>query len=280
MENNIFAGIVSFNPDMDRLRENIEAIRPQVKIVVLFENGSSNQADIIRALERKTIILKSDKNTGIAAALNRLIEWGEKNDYSWMISLDQDSVCPTNFVEKMVSFLSVTDNIGIVAPVIVDRKIGVVGHYPQGKWAEVRTCITSGAFNNIRAWKTIRGYDESMFIDSVDFEYCYRLRENGYKVIQVSEVQLSHKLGESQKRRFLFWNIEVNGHSAFRKYYIARNNVYYPLKHHLWLHFIRGNLRNLWLMIVVTIYENEKEEKRKAIRKGWRDGYRCRGKVQ
>ena len=191
-----------------------------------------------------------------------------------MISLDQDSVCPEHFVSNMMPYLAVTDSIGIVAPVIVDRNIGVVGHNPKNGWSEVRTCITSGSYNNIDAWRKVGGYDESMFIDSVDFEYCYRLRKNGYKVIQVSRVQLSHELGESQKRRFLHWQIDVNGHNAFRKYYIARNNVYYPLKHHLWLHFIRGNLRNIWMLIVTSVYEDEKTEKRKEICRGWKDGFR------
>ena len=93
-----------------------------------------------------------------------------------------------------------------------------------------------------------------MFIDSVDFEYCYRMRKCGYGVIQVRDVQLLHELGKSQKRRLLFWKIDVTGHSAFRKYYIARNNVYYPLKHRMWLRVLRGNIRNIGMMGVTVLY--------------------------
>lgn len=267
----IYAGIVSFNPDIERLKQNINAISTQVEQVVVFDNGSNDQKRIASAFPTVTFI-KSDSNIGIAGALNRLIQWGAEKDYDWMISLDQDSICPESFVENITPYLSVEEKIGIVAPVIVDRNIGVVGHNPEKSWSEVRTCITSGSFNKITVWRDIGGYDETMFIDSVDFEYCYRLRKNGYKVIQVSGVQLSHELGESQKRRFLFWSVDVNGHSAFRKYYIARNNVYYPLKHHLWLHFVRGNLRNLWLLVVVSLYEENKTEKKKSILRGWKDG--------
>ena len=38
----IIAGIVLYNPDISRLKENISAIRPQVDKVVLIENGSSD----------------------------------------------------------------------------------------------------------------------------------------------------------------------------------------------------------------------------------------------
>ena len=270
----IYAGIVSFNPNLERLKQNIDAILPQVDQVLVFENGSKDQERIIRYFEDKVIFLCSESNIGIAAALNRLIEWGEKKDYLWMISLDHDSICGEGFVERMEPYLRVTDRIGIAAPIIVDRNIGIIGHNPRNKWAEVRTCITSGSFNNIAAWRIIGGYDETLFIDSVDFEYCFRLRKNGYKIIQVSDVQLLHELGKSTKRRFLFWKVDVQGHSAFRKYYIARNNVYYPLKHHLFLHFARGNLRNIWLLIIVSLYEEDKKEKIKSIRRGWKDGIR------
>lgn len=79
-------------------------------------------------------------------------------------------------------------------------------------------------------------------------------------MIQVRDVQLLHELGKSQRKRFFIWSFDVTGHSAFRKYYIARNNVYYPLKHHMWLHFIRGNLRNINLILTIVFYEQGQKE--------------------
>ena len=111
-----------------------------------------------------------------------------------------------------------------------------------------------------------------MFIDSVDFEFCYRVRQAGYQVIQVKEVRLLHEIGNCRKRRFLFWKVNVTSHSAFRKYYIARNNVYYPLKHKLWLLFFRGIFRNIGLCFTVLLYEEDKKNKLRAILDGWHDG--------
>lgn len=268
----IYAGIVSYNPDLDRLKENLDAITVQLDKVAIFDNGSNNQVEVLKLVSEysNAELLTSDENIGIAAALNRLMQCGFDKDFTWMLSLDQDSVCGEKFIEQMQPYLSVEDKLGIVAPVIVDRNIGVVGHNPATAYAHVNTCITSGAFSNIFAWKSIGEYDESMFIDSVDFEFCYRMRKSGYGVIQVKEVRLLHELGNSIKRRFLFWKVDVNGHSAFRKYYIARNTVYYPLKHHLWLRFIRGNMRNIWLMLSVMLYEDDKKRKISAIAKGWK----------
>lgn len=277
---NIYAGIVLYNPEIGRLEENITAIYAQVSDVVLFDNGSKN-ISLIEGLVKKfnnITLIKADKNKGIAAALNALMQWGENRHYKWMLSLDQDSICDKHYVSEMEPYLDIEPLLGIVAPVIMDRRIGVVGHCPKSEYSHVNTCITSGSFSRIDYWKVIGKYDESMFIDSVDFEYCFRMRKNGYGVIQVRDVQLLHEIGNGKKRRFLFWEIDVMGHSAFRKYYIARNNIYYPLKHHLWLHFLRGNIRNIGLVLVVILYEKDKKNKVKAICNGWKDAYMTLGK--
>lgn len=272
MNDIITAGIVTFNPDLDRLKENVNAILPQVDKVVIFDNGSINQKSIELEYQNSAIIIKSERNVGIAAALNGLMKKSEELGATWMLSLDQDSVCPQNFCEQIGTYLYKEDNFGVVAPVIVDRNVGIVGHNPEKEYKSVRTCITSGAFTKVEVWQEIGGYDESMFIDSVDFEFCYRVRKAGYKVIQVRDVQLLHELGSSEKKRFLFWELDITGHSAFRKYYIARNNVYYPLKHKLWLRFIRGNIRNIELLATVILYENDKRIKIKKLISGWKNG--------
>lgn len=272
MNDIITAGIVTFNPDLDRFKENVNAILPQVDRVIIFDNGSENRESIEQEYQDRATIIKSEKNVGIAAALNGLMKKSEELGASWMLSLDQDSVCPQNFCEQMRTYLYKEDNFGIVAPVIVDRNVGIVGHNPEKEYKSVRTCITSGAFTRVDVWTKVGGYDESMFIDSVDFEFCYRVRKAGYKVIQVRNVQLLHEIGNSEKRKFLFWTVDVKNHSAFRKYYIARNNVYYPLKHHLWLHFIRGNIRNIELLTTVIFYENDKRIKIKKLISGWKNG--------
>ena len=275
----IYAGIVSYNPNLKRLGDNIASISKQTQVVV-FDNGSDNFNDIKKLLEKyeSVILLNSQNNLGIAAALNRLMQWGYDRNYKWMLSLDQDSVCDKNYVVRMMPYLDIESKLGIIAPVIVDRNVGVIGHNPEESYMHVNTCITSGAISRISAWKEIGKYDESMFIDSVDFEFCYRMRKYGYGVIQVRDVKLLHELGESKKKRFFLWKIDVTGHSSFRKYYIARNNVYYPLKHHLWLHFVRGNLRNVVLICIVILYENNKREKISSILRGWRDAFSVRRK--
>lgn len=97
--------------------------------------------------------------------------------------------------------------------------------------------------------------------------------KNGYGVIQVKDVHLLHELEIVLNVVFYFWKIDVTGHSAFRKYYIARNNVYYPKKHHLWIRFIRGNYRNLKMIAIVLFCMKIIRKKKYVQFYRWKNAY-------
>ena len=268
----ICAGIVTFNPNILLLIENINSIRGQFEELIIVDNGSENIEEIEEiAKEKKVILIRNSANYGIAKALNQLMEVGESLGYKWLLSLDQDSVCPTEYYETVMPFFKV-ENIGIVAPVVNDRDTGIIGHRPNNDFLEVKTCITSGACIPISVWKVIGGYDEKMFIDSVDFDFCYRLRKKGYKIIQIKSLKIQHSVGDVNKKRFFFTHINIREHSAFRYYYIAQNRMYYPRKNKLYAHVIRGWLMNAILIFRVFMFENDKKNKVISIFKGWRNG--------
>lgn len=252
----------------------MEAIQFQVSNILVVDNGSDNVSRVEELLSsyKNTYLIKNRNNIGIAAALNQACEEAIKKGFQWILTLDQDSVCPPNFVNDLLKVEKDCVSAGIVAPIIIDRNVGIVGHSNNGI-QKVRTCITSGALTNLTAWRQIDGFDEKMFIDSVDFDFCFRLRKAGYFVYQTNTVTLDHAIGDSKKCKFLFWTFNNLEHSAFRDFYIAQNSIYYPRKNRLWLHFIRGNFRNLKLIFVVLLYEGNKREKINAICKGWRKGF-------
>ena len=149
---------------------------------------------------------------------------------------------------------------------------GIIGHKPAGTYGEVRTCITSGSCTRLSAWEKIGGFDEKLFIDSVDFDFCYRIRKTGYVIIQTREAVLEHSIGEVKKNKLL--GIPYSEHSAFRYYYISKNNIYYPLKNRLYLHALRGNARNMRNLLQVLFFEEDKKAKLKQIARGWVNGYK------
>lgn len=271
----ISAGIVLFNPDINRLKENISAAIVQCTHIYLVDNGSSNVDEVLESLRRynqtKISFIRNEKNQGIAKALNQLTKAAQKDGFDWILTLDQDSVSPSNIIEEFKNYID-DQNTGMLCPVICDRNKGVIVEAKNG-YKEIDECITSGSLLSIKAWDKIGQFDESMFIDGVDFDICYRLRKAGYKILQVQSVVLLHELGHIEYHRFLIWQVLVKNHSAFRKFYIARNTIYLARKEHSSI--VKATLQNIKLFLIAVCYEDEKWEKARKILQGTIDGFKC-----
>ena len=272
MANNICAGIVLYNPDIDRLRLNIEAIRNQVETVYLQDNGSSNVVDVENLIKAfpTVVLLRNPENKGSAWALNRLCEKADVNDYQWILTLDQDSVCPDNLVEIYKKYLV---GANMLCPKIIDRNYGVIDGSEKNVEA-VEKCITSGCLLKLSSWRELHGFDEKMFIDGVDFEFCYRMKKSGMNILRINEVALNHEIGNITVRQFLGLKVIVKNHSAFRKYYIAKNIIYMARKRNNYLLIMRGILQEIKLIEIVLLYEDDKSQKLKRIIRGIEDGFK------
>ena len=110
----IGALIITYNPDLIVLKKNFEAIKDQVDEIAIVDNGSNNINKILNITNKEAKIIKNDKNMGIAFALNQGMEFFKKNGYSWVITLDQDSILSKDSVKKMMKYSS--ENIGILCP--------------------------------------------------------------------------------------------------------------------------------------------------------------------
>src|SRR5699024_9730715 len=119
----VYAGIVTFNPDIEVLLNNIKSIYDQIKKIVIIDNGSKNIEQIEKALfgYSKIELIENGKNLGITTALNVAMKFGFDNNFSWMLTLDQDSQCPKDYVNNMLEYVNLSKNLAIISPVIVDR---------------------------------------------------------------------------------------------------------------------------------------------------------------
>ena len=269
----IGAGIVTFNPDIERLGKNIHSVISQTSILIISDNGSENINEIEKLISRynNIVIIKNHSNIGIAAALNRIFDYAYLGDWQWILTLDQDSVCPDNMVGEL--YKKHASNVGIVCPLIwdINRKSNVELH-DESK--NIKRCITSGALTSVKAWKEIDGFDEKMFIDGVDFDFCDRLISANYLIIEVHRIALKHEIGHISYHKFLMFNVAVKNHSAFRKYYIAKNIVYLDRKNKLRSYPIKTILRLSKQIALVILYEDDKTHKLMNIIKGAKAGFK------
>ena len=100
----ILAGIVLYNPEISRLKDNIKAIEGQVDKLIIIDNGCKSKDYLSLINEDKVHIINLKKNRGIATALNAILQYALDNDYDWALTLDQDSVSPSNLVDTYSSF--------------------------------------------------------------------------------------------------------------------------------------------------------------------------------
>lgn len=274
--NRIAAGIVLYNPDIIRLKENINAIISQVEFIVLVDNDSANIEEVESEFSYSNIFFKKNKkNMGIATALNQIVHFCELKKCEWVLTLDQDSVVPDNLIENYERY-SHLDKIGIMTPKIIDRnyleKFGTIINNSEPEYEYVEKCITSASFINIPICKEIGYFDEKMFIDLVDFEYCIRLQKANYKILRLNHIALIHQLGDLKIYSAFGKKIFVTNHSEIRNYYYARNSLYYLKKHKEYLSKKNIYLKLLTKMIKVSIFERKKISKLRAIFLGIKDG--------
>lgn len=275
----IVAGIVLYNPDLIRLKENIDAILPQVDFLLLVDNGSNNINKVKQVFtDVKIIVLENGENKGIAFALNVIANQALMRHAEWVLTLDQDSVVMPDIIKKYEDVICKNHDKQVASLTcdIKDRNFDYESTGEEEKY--VSSCITSGNYINLEAWKKISGFDEKYFIDKVDTDYCFRLLNGGFRIIKIPYTGILHEVGSNTKRYCLFGKrFVVFNHSAFRVYYIIRNQIYFARKHRKSL----GNkkyyryVRTAWTRVLVYLcFEDKKIDKVKAWIKGLCDGYR------
>ena len=267
----IVAGITLFQPDLMRLKENIDAIIDQVDEVVCIDNGSDNILGIKELLEKyeKISLVENGENVGIAKALNQMYIYAKENGHEWILTLDQDSVCPDNLIAEYKKHLSI-EKLGMLCPLVDDRNYVNI-EAQNGDIEEVPRCITSASLVPLKIWDSVGGFLEELFIDFVDHDFCAKLQEEGYKIIRVNAVHLLHEIGNGKDHKFAGLKITTLNHGAFRKYYMARNWYYYIKAHKDVLDVKTEWVKYYFFFIKTMLFEDNKREKWKAMVKGNKD---------
>lgn len=256
----IYAGIVSFNPDLSRLSENINAIYPQVDKLIIVDNKSDNVSDIEYVIRKfkNILLIKNNDNLGMSRALNQIMEVGLSNQVSWVLTLDQDSVVSESLISQYKKYIDLP-KVGMLTCLMKDRNAkGFTSKEKEVEYEEVQGCITSGCLTNVLAWDECEHFDEKMFIDYVDYDMCMSLRERGYRIIRVNQVGILHELGHSKDVKFLGKNHIVYNHSPKRKYFIVRNRLYYNKKHAKFINKKMAYKGVLRFVILTLIFEPNK----------------------
>lgn len=274
----ICAGIVTYNPEKELLNDCINSILNQVNEIFIFDNGSRNTflLNDISLLSSKIKVIYNQNNIGIAAALNVLCSHAFKKGYAWILTLDQDSICDNSMVYNLSEYID-KNNYGIIAPRVefwADNILLTSTKYPDREVYEIDACITSGSLTSIDAWYSVGGFDEWMFIDYVDNEFCTHIRIEGYRILRVNKALMYQRAGEMNYIKFKNGKVKlVTNYSPFRNYQISRNTIYYIRKYWKYINVKHEIAILLYRFFNKLIYEKNKLKTIITTINGIKDGF-------
>lgn len=276
MNINTVAVVILYNPNLKKLQYLFESIYFQINAIVFVDNSPTPQAQTdnqnwLKNLNQSNCHYVSlGDNLGIATAQNKGIEYAKNNGFDFVLLLDQDSVLPNNMVQNLfLSYQVLTHTekkIAVVAPCFIDEKtqqyskIFKRSRYlpkkiiPTGeKVIEVDYAIASGSLIHLDVFSQVGGLNDSLFIDWVDIEWCYRARQYGFKSYVIPQAIMQHSLGDE-----IIQDLNISLHSDFRNYFIVRNSLYLALYSKLPMNFRIIQLFKTPLYVLFYSYHSKK----------------------
>jgi rhamnosyltransferase len=268
----IVATVVAYHPRSETI-ENARLIAAQVKRVIVIDNTDPPAPALadLRTLGNVEVIANG-RNLGIAAALNAGCARARQFDALWLATFDQDSRPPADFIQRLgrgLAECAAPETVGILAPAYADPSLPRDARPPRPPH-EIVSAMTSGNLVNLAALERCGGFRESFFIDYVDHELCLRLRKHGFRVVQVDNAVLQHRLGSSRRHVVGGFAFTATHHNAQRRFFMSRNRVRlyreYAVREARWvLRDMRAFAKDL---LKIVLAEQEKSAKLAAAARG------------
>lgn len=226
------AVVVLYHPDLEATHHLLHTLTSQNVFCIVVDNSpKSHQLNIDGDINHYCFI-GSGENVGIAKAQNVGLSKAAELGYQYAFIFDQDSQIDTHFVRLMCRDWqraeSIKTNIAVMGPQIfcrysqrmesplVQRSIAKI----TNNIFEVTQVIASGMLISLKYLDVIGLKDESLFIDGVDHEWCWRARHKGYAVALTHNVVMRHFMGET---RLNLGFIKIKIGAPIRLYYQTRN---------------------------------------------------------
>ena len=217
--------VIVYYPDFSKLLLNIGTYVDEIEQLFVVFNSPVSDENVTDLNSRYSNLQLqfNNENTGIAAALNQTAQKALNLGYEWLLTMDQDSGFLSDEFFKAFG-RSNNEHIAVFSP--NPELSGATKGENRDAIEEILCAITSGSLLNLKIWDKIGGFEEKLFIDEVDNDYCLKAISSGFKIIRFVNIQLIHELGQNKAVSFLFRKYTIIIHPPLRNYYIFRNNLY------------------------------------------------------
>lgn len=224
---------------------------------VLIVDSSSTDGTVDRSFPGSVTIIRQ-KNLGTSGAVRTGLEFALARGYDWMWVLDADTRPPRDSLERLMQLhASIVEaqccEIGVMGcshvvlptPVVLQGRL-LTSFGPRNPKinSELRCfdcdcTIWSGSLINLKAVRAVgfprcgpKGFWDDLGLDYGDFEYTFRIKRGGFKIIVQPANVLKHHVGNSVCWKVCGHPILSTGHPPYRRYLFFRNMVYFWLYLH------------------------------------------------
>ena len=266
----VSATVILYNP-IDSVYNNILSYGLHVTHLIIIDNSTYHNVSLIKKLQSNLpniTYIDNKKNIGIAIALNIACEKAIEYRSDWILTMDQDS----RFLD-FPAYLQCLEKINYIADVAL---LAANTMWNTEKIVKKTNCIyeekflviTSANLLNLKLFHTIGKFEEKLFIDMVDHDYCIRAQIKNFKILFFKNIIVNHSMGNLFKRKNLITGKIRNKieHNPQRVYYIVRNYLYTWKKYSKKFpeEFNLLKMLNIFFVHDITkiiLYEDKKREK-------------------
>lgn len=207
----------------------------KIGLVIILYHPTEEDVQQIETLKTEYVVATIDNtlvNRGIACAQNEGIKILREKGVDFVLLLDQDSRVDINFPRNMVAEF---EQIEKEHPNLIALGPSLHYHTTTGDTAFVpqREIIASGSCIRMSKLEEVGLMEEQLFIDFVDFEWCWRAQEKGYICGRTNRIKMEHHVGRriiKIGRYYIFVSRPERYFYQFRNHKILCGRNYVPLQ--------------------------------------------------
>jgi GT2 family glycosyltransferase len=192
-----------------------------VAVIVVDNASRNNQAETISKAFPSAIILPQPENLGFCGGCNVGIEYAIENNADYVMLLNNDTLVPTDLIERLLSGIENLDSVAAVSPVILEHPNTDKVWYSDARWvageAQFRLARPEATYEEISArepfetefacgccmlipvpvLKKVGLLDERYFAFYEEAAWCAKARREGLRSYVVPSAVMYHKVSRS-----------------------------------------------------------------------------------
>lgn len=271
--------VIWYQPDFNVVG-NIDSYITEIEKLYIIDNSTSSNGYLLAnyKYQNKCEYVPLYSNKGLAYGLNVGCKKAIDDKFDYVLTMDQDSKFEPGAVSKLIAATKKNERCGIICPnvksIYRDEKSSLekVAYlkWNQEEIKEPLWTMTSGSLTSLRAYTDVGGFDNNLFIAHIDIDFCFRLKQNNWKILMIGSSIIKQRFGNSKPVRILWKKVHPSFAAPVRTYYLFRNQKYLEMKYGKEVHQFIGV--DLWKFFVkITLFEKQKVKKYLMMIQGYRD---------